>query len=111
EHLWRVHCRYWPQAKVMSTADLQALLAKARYQNCMWVEPHTGDFGHNEPLPIDPWVLGALLGDGCITGEGTVRFSSASQEVLDRLASKLPDDLELVHADRVNYRVVQRNRA
>jgi replicative DNA helicase len=111
EHLWRVHCRHWPQAKVMSTAELQSLLSKVRYQNRVWVEPHTGEFGHNDPLPIDPWVLGALLGDGCITGEGTVRFSSASPEILDRLASRLPDDLEIVHSDRVNYRVVQRNRA
>ena len=110
EHLWQVHCRHWASPRVMNTADLQELLGKARYQNRVWIEPHSGAFGHHEPLPVDPWVLGALLGDGGLTGAGTVRFSSVSDELLQRLQSRLGDDLEVVHADRCNYRLVQRHR-
>ncbi len=110
EHLWQVHCRHWKSPRVMNTADLQTLQGKARYQNRVWIEPHSGAFGHHEPLPVDPWVLGALLGDGGLTGAGTVRFSSVSDELLQRLQSRLGDELEVVHADRCNYRLVQRHR-
>ncbi|MDD2609201.1 MAG: replicative DNA helicase [Giesbergeria sp.] len=62
EHLWRVHCRHWPAAKVLSTAEMMALLEKKRYQGRLWIDTANGDFGHHDPLPIDPWVLGAWLG-------------------------------------------------
>ena len=39
-----------------------ALLERKRYQNRLWIESASGDFGHHDPLPIDPWVLGSLLG-------------------------------------------------
>jgi replicative DNA helicase len=110
EHLWQVHCRHWKASRVLSTARLRELLEKTRYQNRVWIEPHTGEFGHHEALPVDPWVLGALLGDGSLTGTGTVRFSSVSDELLARLRTRLGDELEVVHADRCNYRVVQRHR-
>ncbi|MFN4005303.1 MAG: replicative DNA helicase [Hylemonella sp.] len=110
EHLWKVHCRHWSAPRVLSTADLQVLLEKARYRNRVWVEPHTGDFGHHDPLPVDPWVLGALLGDGGLTGEGTVRFSSVSDELLARLQSRLGDGMEVVAAGGCDYRLVQRHR-
>ena len=110
EHLWQVSCRHWPQPKVLSTQQLRQLIAKARYRRRIWIEPHSGEFGHHEPLPIDPWVLGALLGDGGLSGAGSVRFSSVSQELLGRLQSRIGQALEVVHADRCNYRVVQRHR-
>ncbi len=110
EHLWQVCCRHWDQPRVLSTADVQQLLTKKRYQNRLWIEPHNGNFGHWDALPVDPWILGALLGDGCLTGAGTVRFSSVSDELLARLQTRIGDELELIHADRCNYRIVQRNR-
>ena len=64
EHLWQVHCRHWTEPRVLETRQLQDLLARKRYQGRVWVEPAGGDFGHQDPLPLDPWMLGALLGDG-----------------------------------------------
>jgi replicative DNA helicase len=110
EHLWKVHCRHWNVPRVMSTSDLQTLLTRQRYRNRVWIDGHGGDFGHHDPLPIDPWVLGAVLGDGSLTGSGSVRFSSASNELLQRLSQRLGGDFEVVHAGRYDYRVVQRHR-
>jgi len=62
EHLWRVHGRSWKQPRVVSTAALRALLARRRNPYRLWIDMPTGDFGHERPLPIDPWVLGCLLG-------------------------------------------------
>jgi replicative DNA helicase len=102
EHLWRVHCRHWEQPRVLSTADLQALLEKTRYQNRVWIEQHQGEFGHQIPLPIDPWALGCLLGDGCLTETGDVHFSSASRSsaLLERLSQRLAPNWVLSRAGR-----------
>ena len=42
-------------------------------------------------LPIHPYVVGCLIGDGCMTNakEGIIYFSNTEQDVIDRLNSKL----------------------
>jgi replicative DNA helicase len=64
EHLWRVHFREWREPRILETAKLIELIGKKRYQQQLWIELASGDFGHEDPLPMDPWMLGALLGDG-----------------------------------------------
>jgi replicative DNA helicase len=54
EHLWRVHFRKWPEPRVMSTAALRALLEKPQYRGRLWIDRASGDFGHLDPLPVDP---------------------------------------------------------
>ncbi|MBI5274917.1 MAG: replicative DNA helicase [Burkholderiales bacterium] len=99
DHLWKVHCRHWPEARVLQTSELQALLARKRYQNRVWIEPATGEFGHEDPLPVDPWVLGALLGSGSLSGSGSVMCSAASVKALQPLGARVGDGMEVVHAD------------
>ncbi len=110
EHLWRVHYRDWPEPRVMSTADVAAKLACVRYRGRLWIDMPSGDWGHNDPLPVDPWVLGALLGDGNLTasGAGSVRFSTAAFEMVDRLRSRMAEELAVTAAGGVDYRIVQR---
>lgn len=40
-------------------------------------------------LPIDPYVLGCLLGDGCFVQNGTVGLTSADPELVERFYAKL----------------------
>jgi phosphate starvation-inducible PhoH-like protein len=47
-------------------------------------------------IPIDPYALGLLLGDGCISGSTTPAFSTGDPELAAALESLLPD-VELVH--------------
>ena len=60
EHLWRVHCDGWEGPRVIATQEMVRLLGT----QMMWIELHHGDFGHADPLPLDPWMLGAILADG-----------------------------------------------
>jgi replicative DNA helicase len=62
EHLWRVDFRDWPQPRVLATKKIWEMLGKTRYQHRLWIDQVSGDFGHSDPLPVDPWVLGAALG-------------------------------------------------
>ncbi len=110
EHLWRVSSRHWPQPRVLETSKIMGLLQAKRHQGRLWITPHSGDFGHDDPLPVDPWVMGALLGDGNLTGTGTVRFSTASAEVLTCMAARLGEGMEVTSAGRYDYRLVRVDR-
>ncbi len=67
EHLWRIHSEGWEGARVASTAEVIEILAAPAAPR-LWVDSVSGDFGHSEPLPVDPWALGALLGVGTMSG-------------------------------------------
>ncbi|MBC7601176.1 MAG: replicative DNA helicase, partial [Ramlibacter sp.] len=111
EHLWKASCRHWETPRVVATSKLRELLTRERYKNRIWIEPATGDFGHLDALPVDPWVLGALLGDGNLTGTGTVRFSTASEQSLEIMRNRVSDDMELAYAGVYDWRIVRRDRA
>jgi len=74
EHLWRVTHRDWDSPRVVSTEKLKGLLNSKRNQGHLWIDTVSGDFGSYESLPVDPWMLGCLLGEGDVTGSGVLRF-------------------------------------
>ncbi|MDZ7736389.1 MAG: replicative DNA helicase [Gammaproteobacteria bacterium] len=106
EHLWRVYYRSWESSRILSTARLKEMLTRKRYQNRLWIDHSSGDFGHKQTLPVDPWVLGVLIGDGNLKGS-SVRVSTASDKLLVTLAECLGSDYLLRAAGGYDYRVVQ----
>jgi replicative DNA helicase len=110
EHLWKVGCRHWLAPRVLRTDEIQVLLTKKRYQDRLWIERATGDFGHQEPLPIDPWLLGCLLGDGGLTGTGSVRFATASPQIVELVSARAGEGMDVVHAGNYDYRIVRADR-
>jgi replicative DNA helicase len=110
EHLWQVMFRQWDAPRILNTEKIKEMLGKARYRNRLWIDTPSGDFGSDEELPLDPWLLGSLLGDGCLTGTSSPRFSTASQEMLQRMREHLPDEIEMVSAGGYDFRIVQASR-
>ena len=53
-------------------------------------------------MPIDPYALGLLLGDGCITTSTTPAFSTKDPELAAALEAALPD-IELVRKGELDY--------
>lgn len=106
EHLWPVRSSKWDGVKVLSTDEVFARMKKVRYRGRMWVDSVSGHFGSSADFPIDPWLMGALLGDGDFTGS-TPRFSKGAAEIIERVRNSLPEGLALVHAGGVNYRISQ----
>jgi phosphate starvation-inducible PhoH-like protein len=51
------------------------------------------------PVPIEPYAIGLLLGDGCVTGSSTPSFATADAELAVALEAAL-DGIELVRTDR-----------
>jgi replicative DNA helicase len=106
DHLWLVHYRGWPEPRVLTTERIAALLQRARYRHRLWIDTPSGDYGHDEALPIDPWLLGALLGDAKLSGSSLV-FSTSAREMLDRVAGRASQEFVLRAAGGYDWRIVQ----
>jgi replicative DNA helicase len=104
EHLWTIRYREWSAPRTVTTARLREMLACKRYRNRLWIDTPSGDFGHVDPLPLDPWVLGALLGDGTLVGI-TPRFSTAEPAMLARLQSALGEKFRYSQSGKYDWRI------
>jgi len=55
--------------------------------------------------PIDPYLMGLLLGDGCFRTQGSVGFSKPDEELLEAFDNLLPTEVRLVWQSRDDYRI------
>jgi replicative DNA helicase len=109
EHLWRVSYRDWDQPRVLSTERLIEMLQRKRYRRRLFVETFSGEFGDDNDLPIDPWLLGVLLGDGTTHGS-SVGFSTASDEILDQVRRVVGQAYEVKFSSGYDDRIIQAGR-
>jgi superfamily II DNA or RNA helicase len=66
------------------------------------------EYQHKE-LPIDPYLLGALLGDGSL--HGSIVLSSKDAELVDTVKAKIsPLDLHVVYRGGVDYAIVKKQK-
>ena len=59
-----------------------------------------------QTVPVDPYLLGVLLGDGHLTGN-SVGFSTIDDEILRSVESVLPDGLRIKRNGNVGYRIAR----
>ena len=104
DHLWNVYHRKWAEPKVLSTADIRELLENPHMHLRLWIDYVNGEFGKKGDYPVDPWLLGALLGDGDLT-QKTIRFSKNNEQTLCRIRNSLPAPVRLVHAGGCDWRL------
>ena len=105
EHLWTVRTiddrSHGRPARVLQTQDMIGQLRRGhvhRFELPM-VEPV--EFVPRE-VPIDPYALGLLLGDGCLTTTTTPSFSTADPELAEALEAALPG-ITLFRKSEVDY--------
>jgi replicative DNA helicase len=106
DHLWRVHYRAWSKPRILTTTRIAEMLKAVRYRHRLWIDAPTGHYGHDEALPIEPWLLGALLGDGKLSGS-SLMFSTAEAEMLKRLLEHAGTGYTLRAAGGYDWRIVQ----
>ncbi|MFG3000143.1 PhoH family protein [Streptomyces sp. NPDC048340] len=106
EHLWTVRTRADKRRdkpwRVLETKEMIGNLRAAharRYELPMLTAPV--EFPARE-VPMDPYALGLLLGDGCITGSTTPSFSTEDGELVRALEAALPGVLAR-HKGGVDY--------
>jgi phosphate starvation-inducible PhoH-like protein len=106
DHLWAVHTRddrrRGRPARVLETREMIGRLRAAhhhRYELPLLSAPVC--FPGRE-VPMDPYALGLLLGDGCLTGSTTPSFATADAELVVRLEAALPG-VTVRHRDGPDY--------
>ncbi|MFD0595052.1 hypothetical protein ACFQZ4_24000 [Catellatospora coxensis] len=55
-------------------------------------------------LPLDPYALGVLLGDGGLS-QGSVMLTNPEQEIVNAVAAALPQGVHLVQVSDIDYRL------
>ncbi|MCI5220983.1 MAG: hypothetical protein D3914_17760 [Candidatus Electrothrix sp. LOE2] len=110
EHLWEIYYRGWSCPRKVTTARLMELLERKRYQKRLWIDTFSGEYGSHSDIPINPWLLGALIGDGTLGG-GSLRFSTASKQMLERVKATVGSGMEVKHAGKYDYRIIIRGGA
>ena len=110
DHLWAVQSvqnghRKPDEWQVFDTNYLASNLHDGA-SNAKWKIPlvQPVHFEASEPLPIDPYLLGLLLGDGCIGG-ASVMFSSSDDFIVSELEKRIPDDLTVKGVGGYDYRI------
>ena len=105
EHLWTVYTRDAKRRgqgpKVLQTTEMIGQLRCHHYHRFelpLLSEPV--EFAPRS-VPIDPYALGLLLGDGCLTGKTTPTFATGDAELVGALA-KLPG-IQVRHKCGVDY--------
>ncbi len=53
-------------------------------------------------LPLDPYLLGLLIGDGCLCGTG-IGFSKPDAEILNSIRKLLPRGVNLIHRSGIDH--------
>ena len=112
EHLWQVTTpadrRRGKAARIMETHEMAGQLRTAhqhRFEVPLLTAPVEFE---SRDVPIDPYALGLLLGDGCLTTETTPSFTTADPELADALDENI-SGIALRRKSEVDY--VLRNAA
>jgi len=106
EHLWHVMTpedrRRGKPARVLETREMIGRLRRAHQRR--FELPLLSAPVEFEPrsVPIDPYALGLLIGDGCLTTSTTPSFSTADPELALALDEAL-DGIELVRKGGFDY--------
>jgi phosphate starvation-inducible protein PhoH and related proteins len=92
EHLWSVKTpsdkRRGKPSRILETQELMGSLRTAHQHRFELPIMSAVDWAQ-QPVPIEPYALGLLLGDGCITGKTTPAFATGDAELALALESAL----------------------
>jgi hypothetical protein len=108
-HLWNLH-KGTSNGKelILTTDELYNKLKKHPSVRYFLPKIQPQNFNKNDELPIDPYVLGLLLGDGGLsqTDKSAIRFTTIDDELLNALRCGLPEGVVVKHVVKNDYRIV-----
>ena len=94
DHLWSVHTRgdrrRGKPARVLATKEMIGNLRAAHYHRYELPLLSAAVEFEPQPVPLDPYALGLLLGDGCITCVTTPSYTTTDPELAEALERLIP---------------------
>lgn len=113
DHLWSVHTREDKRrgkpARVLQTKEMIGNLRAAHYHRYELPLLSSPVQFQERPVPMDPYAMGLLLGDGCITCSTTPTFATNDPELADALRSdkKFIPESYLYNSEAIRVAVLQ----
>jgi len=114
DHLWTVSLKNSKKWKVKKLSEIKNNLYDYKRERLNWFIPMTNpiefDRGYTK-LPIDPYLLGVIIGDGC-TRSGSITISSNDTEIINECNSRIDSSLEIkkIPKKKYDYIISQKNR-
>ena len=109
DHPWSVYTVNNNKPKVIQTKDIEKRQNDLGWNKKWWnrlfidlVEPVQYK-PLNKKLPVHPYVLGCILGDGCISQQYANEFSSNNNEIIENINAVLDDNIVLKHKSGYSY--------
>lgn len=109
EHLWDVYSidfshndksKRW---KTLETKDIIHHLKNNKRP--IYIPTISGDVSNGDvELPLDPYLLGFLLGDGYMN-KGMIHFSTSDSFIVEKLQSLLPTGYEIDYIENYDYKI------
>lgn len=104
EHLWTIESSHFSTPRVLNTVQLMELNKKNYFKNRLHTPVYSGNHGKDKSFLIPPYVLGVLIGDGCLTMGGLI-YCKPSIEVFNKVKSYMPDrDIVMLRNKNVSIR-------
>lgn len=89
DHEWTVYSSKWGRERTFTTKELYNKLQCVRYKNRISLPKFSGDYGIKKNFIIPPYVMGVLIGDGCLTRG--MCYSKPDTRVFEKVKSLLPN--------------------
>ncbi len=111
DHLWQIHDQHG--IKVVSTSwftekdqfgntRADSLFSKGSGSYKYWIDRCSPVEFERREIAIDSYLMGVLLGDGCLTGK-SITFSSTDTEIINEVSAIVDNEYTVKHLDRCNY--------
>lgn len=107
EHLWQVKTledkRRNKPPRILETREMLGNFRRNhqyRYELPLLSSPIDWEFSK---VPIEPYILGLLLGDGCISDKTSPSFTTKDAELVNYLEMGLEDDLQIRQKSSIDY--------
>lgn len=112
DHLWKVYNAEWRRTKtgpwrVLPLSEIINIYKTRRGLKIPLISL-TNDVDNAE-LPIDPWLMGIMLGDGSFRNNRIV-ISTADTEIVEKINDKLHEDYTIKHVGGVDYQIKFKDR-
>lgn len=108
DHLWKIHetTKHKP-CNVMTTRQLMARMKFSTLAKRCYIDLSEPEDSPDIDLPLDPYLLGILLGDGTFRGN-RVGISTPDEEIVKYVKSNIPDHLALRYSSKYDYHITKR---
>lgn len=101
EHLWEVYNKHWRNKwKIMSLKEI--IEWKRTRKGDLYIRLVKPREMEDVELPIDPYVMGCLLGDGYFNN-GHIQISNSDEELLNKFENRLIDGYKLDYIGGTDY--------